>query len=222
MFTNWQLSRRLLVNPEECQVWHWLCKTFPQHHVNIKIPVTRFTRPLEPEQGKSLYKLLDGVYCTFTVCSPNGRVLGCADVMGANGLSSNNRQLKQNLLDKCGIVYYVLRPVSLPATATIRNDFLGETAAAESAMHNKPRAQRYQELEEALLAEARRKLSTTLGRQRYGRESRFSPLVPNSFPDALAHASSHGFEKGNVNDHALLPGSQYNSFLMPLESRHRE
>lgn len=49
IFANWPLSERRLVNTEECQVWHWMCKTFPVHQVNIKIPVTRFTQPLEHE-----------------------------------------------------------------------------------------------------------------------------------------------------------------------------
>lgn len=221
IFANWPLSERPLVNTEECQVLHWMCKTFPMHQVNIKIPVTRFTQPLERRQGESLHKILDGVYCTFTVCSPDGHVVGCADVMGANGLASRNRQLKQALLAKCGIAYCVLKPVSLPAQAAIRSDFLGETVPAEPVFKIKPREERHRELEEALLAEARLKLSTVLTRQRRIRDSEFAPLAANSCSHAVAHASQGSFEEVDASGHGMLAGWQHNSFLAPLESRPR-
>lgn len=203
-FTNWPLSVRPLVNTEECEVWRWMCKTFPAHQVNIKIPVTRFTLPLEREQAESLYKLLNGVYCTFTVCSPDGRVAGCADVMGANGPPGNNRQLKQALLAKCGIGYCVLNPTGLPTTAGIRSYFLNETVPAKPAKQTRPREERYRELEAALLAESRQKLSTALNRQRTIRDSGFSTLTPDSDGD-----------KGQ----SMRPVWQRNSFLVPLEGR---
>lgn len=174
--TNWPLARRPLVNSEESQVWHWMCKSFPLHQVNIKIPVTRFTHPLEGEQRENLYKLLSGVYCTFTVSAPDGRVVGCVDVIGVNGPAGANCQLKQALLVKCGIAYRVLRSVSLPTIAEIRSDFLGKAVLAEPAAQIKPREGRYREPEEALLAEARLKLSTALNRQRRFREREFTPL----------------------------------------------
>lgn len=204
ILANWPLATRPLVNVEECQVWHWMCKTFPVHQVNVKIPVTRFTRPLGRNQAENLYKLLNGVYCTFTICAPDGRVVGCADVMGVNGPTSDNRQLKQALLAKCGIAYWVLRPMSLPAEAAIRSDFLGESVPVEAAPLYKPRAEGNRELEEALLAEARLRLSMALNRQRHIRDSDLSPLMPNS---------------DSVNADRLLPGWQHNSFLVPLCSR---
>ena len=203
------------------KVWHWMCKTFPAHQVNIKVPVTRFTQPLEHEQGQSLYKLLNGVYCTFTVCSPDGRVVGCADVMGINGLAIGNQQLKQALLAKCGIAYCVLKPVSLPTIAAIRGVFLDETACAEPALKIKPREERHREFEEALMAEARLKLSTALTRQRHIRDSGFSPLAPSSYGQAVAHASQGNFKGADASGHGMLSGWQRNSFLMPLESRPR-
>ena len=204
ILANWPLATRPLVNVEECQVLHWMCKTFPVHQVNVKIPVTRFTRPLGREQAENLYKLLNGVYCTFTICAPDGRVVGCADVMGVNGPASNNRQLKQALLAKCGIAYCVLRPMSLPAAAAIRSDFLGESVPVETAPLHKSRAEGNRELEEALLAQARLRLSMALNRQRHIRDSDLSPLMPNS---------------DSVNGDNLLPGWQHNSFLVPLSSR---
>ena len=220
VFANWPLSERLLVNAEECLVWHWLCKTFPVHHVNIKIPVTRFTQPLEQKQGEHLFKLLDGVYCTFTVCAPDGRVVGCADVMGANGLASRNRQLKQALLAKCGIAYSVLQPLSLPTSAAMRSNFLGETVPAEPTPKIRPREERYRELEEALLTQARLKLSTELTRQRRIRDSGFAHLTPDLRSRALARTCGNEAKDTHANGHGLVTGWQHNSFLAPLDSRY--
>jgi hypothetical protein len=215
---NWPLARRPLVNSEESQVWHWMCQTFPMHQVNIKIPVTRFTHPLAGEQRENLYKLLNGVYCTFTVSAPDGRVVGCVDVIGVNGLASANCQLKQALLVKCGIAYRVLRPVSLPTIAEIRSDFLGEAVLDEPAAQIKPREGRYREFEEALLAEARLKLSTALNRQRRFREGEFTSLTPDTYSPAMAQASKSSQEGIDGKDLGLLPGWQRNSFLAPLDS----
>ncbi|MEP6589337.1 MAG: hypothetical protein ABJA84_11345 [Polaromonas sp.] len=208
---NWPLFARLLVNTEESQVLQWLCKTFPQHQVSIKIPVIRFTRPLELDQGQNLYRLLNGVYCTFTVCASDGHVVGCADVMGRNGLASSNRQFKQALLTQCHIPYCILKPGSLPATAAIRSEFLGETAPTEPvfaptgpALEHEPRAKRERELEEALLAEARLNLSTTLDRQRRHRDSGFLPLTPDSDSHAPAHAFKNNFEGSDFNNNYSL------------------
>lgn len=207
----WPLTERPLVNAQECPVWHWMCKAFPGHQVNIKIPVIRFTLPLDHGKRQDLYMLLKGVYCTFTVCSPEGRVLGWADVMGRNGLPSENRQLKQALLTQCGIAYRVLQPLNLLSVAEIRSDFLGEAPRAPvPAFKNKPRTERYREFEEGLLAEAGLKLSTARHRQRSLRDSQFSSLTP--YPDALARVHVFRNNAGNID-------WQPNSFLAPLGDR---
>ena len=41
----WPLDTRAIANTEELQVWHWLSRAFYDHHVMIKLPVTRFTLP---------------------------------------------------------------------------------------------------------------------------------------------------------------------------------
>ena len=73
----WPLHSRVMANTEECRVWGWLGRVFYDHHIMIKTPVTRFTVPQSREQGQNWYQLLSGVYCTFTVCSADGRVVGC-------------------------------------------------------------------------------------------------------------------------------------------------
>lgn len=153
---HWPLHARPLVNSEEMQLWRWLIETFDDHHVMLKVPVTRFTRPNPSENGLYWYGLLKNTTCTFAICSHDGQVVGCVDVPKPTGLSSKSRNLKHNLLAQCGISYAVLTPSRLPHPDDIRNDFLGEAAAKSRDLRR----------EEAALAAARTNLRKTLVHQR--------------------------------------------------------
>lgn len=196
---HWPLSTRALANSEEARVWHWLARAFYDHHVMIKLPVTRFTLPRDREQGMEWYKLLGSVYCTFTVCRSDGRVLGCLDVPGSAGLPRSTRALKHSLLTQCGLPYWVVRSNSLPTVAEIRAEFLGESALSQS--------MREREMEERAIIAAQANLRTVLSRQRNTRASDFSPL--STWPN-----STTGEPRSDFNSQW-----QENSFLMPLDSR---
>jgi len=211
----WPLNPRVLANTQERKVWRWLSQTFLDHHIMIKIPVIRFTLPRSKEQGLRWYKLLSGVYCTFTVCRSDGRVVGCVDMLGPHGLPRSNRHLKQTLLLQCGISYWVLEPDSLPTAEEIRTEFLGEAAASV----RPPERERARD--GTMINTARQNLSATINRQRRSRNSALSPLLPSSGPVPMggpenqrsadsSFASSSGFGSG---------WQQQNSFLTPLDSR---
>ena len=51
----WPLNPRPLANSGERHVWHWLRQTFPEHHVMVKLPVTRFTMPRAPGEGQEWF-----------------------------------------------------------------------------------------------------------------------------------------------------------------------
>ncbi|MFP5467047.1 MAG: DUF2726 domain-containing protein [Gammaproteobacteria bacterium] len=198
---HWPLSARPLANTEETRVWHWLARTFYDHHVMVKLPVTRFTLPRDPEQGKTWYTLLGSVYCTFTICRSDGRVIGCIDVPGQSGISRTVRQIKHSLLTQCGLPYWIVRSDSLPTVAEIRGEFLGETPLAQS--------MRERELEERAMA-AQTSLRTAIDRRRKNRQSDFTPLStwpPSSTEPRSDFHSNWGAE---------------NSFLQPLDSRKGE
>lgn len=195
----WPFNSRVLANTEERKVWRWLCQTFPEHHVMIKLPVTRFLLPHTKEQGRHWYDLLSGVYCTFTICRDDGHVIGCVDVPSRKRLSRSNRQLKKNLLAQCGIAYWVLESINLPAPAEIRAEFEGEIDSVA------PSDKR----DEAMFNTARTKLRTSLDRQRQGRNSE---SVPDSGPASRLPADSDFSFFGS----GLHQG---NSFLTPLDSR---
>lgn len=126
----WPLGARGLVSTDERDVLKWLRHTFHEHAVLVKVPVLPFTTPLDKEKGKANSErwraLLNEVYTTFTVCTADGKVVGCVDVPGKRGLSEANRELKEALLSDCGIAYTVVRGNHLPAGSAMRAAFLGE------------------------------------------------------------------------------------------------
>jgi hypothetical protein len=200
---HWPLAARPLANSEEARVWHWLARAFYDHHVMIKLPVTRFTLPRQREEGVDWYKLLGGVYCTFTVCKSDGRVVGCLDVPGPAGIPRSTRALKHSLLSQIGLPYWVVRSNSLPTVAEIRAEFLGESEFN--------RAMREREMEERAIIAAQTNLRSAINRQRSSRpHSDFNPLSsnwPNSVPADARSSDFHSQWQDN------------NSFLMPLDSR---
>ena len=127
--SKWPLTSRVLMTNEEYEVFKWLFMTFDDHLVMVKLPVLRFTLPLSKNEnggGARWQELLASVYCTFTVCTPDGHVVGCVDVPGKRGINRNNRQIKEALLSDCGIAYTVVRSANLPEGSAMRAAFLGE------------------------------------------------------------------------------------------------
>ena len=125
----WPLAARVVVTNQEHEVLTWLRATFHEHLVMVKLPVLRFTMPVDKEKnggGTHWQELLGGVYCTFTVCTTNGNVLGCVDVKGKRGMSKANRNLKESLLSDCHIAYTVVSSKALPRGSAMRAAFLGE------------------------------------------------------------------------------------------------
>lgn len=200
---HWPLASRALVNSEETLVWHWLARTFYDHHVMVKLPVTRFTLPRDPAQGKTWYHLLGSVYCTFTICKADGRVIGCVDVPGRSGIPRTVRQIKYSLLTQCGLPYWVLRSDNLPTVAEIRTEFLGESPLTQS--------MREREQEERAIIAAQANLRSAINRQRKSRgNSDFAPL--SAWPSGASDARPSDFHT-SWDD---------NSFLQPLDSRKGE
>ena len=210
---SWPLSPRAIVNSEERRVWRWLSRAFSDHAIMIKMPVTRFTMPRSPENSVHWFNLLNGAYCTFTVCTAEGRVVGCVDVPGPAGLSRRNQQLKHSLSTQCGIPYWLVRSANLPTMAEIRLEFLGEEAAfADAHAHD-----------QAAIAAAQRHLRSAIDRQRHSRHSDLAPLAPAVGPGPgtrrAAFAPDLGFagESGGSEFGSSFHGE--NSFLGSLDSR---
>lgn len=138
----WPLVSRVLITNEEYEVLKWLRTTFHDHMVMIKLPVLRFTKPTDLDKnggGKRWQDLLGGVYCTFTICTANGNVVGCVDVPGKRGISKSARQVKESLLEDCRIAYTLVRSTALPSSSAMRAAFLGEVEVEEQVEHQPTR-----------------------------------------------------------------------------------
>lgn len=185
----WPLNPRPLVNSAERRVWDWLRETFPDHQIVPKLPLTRFTMPRDPEQGREWFEMLSTAYCSFTICSPDGQVIGCVDVNGPRSLTRGNKHLKHTLLGQCGIGYWVMAADSFPRPELLRGEFLG---AGE--------AQLPERTQPADLNSARNHLHQALDR---GREQR----------------SQFGGLNESHTESDVTPWPQPDSFLASLDSR---
>lgn len=202
---HWPLQSRVIVNTEECRVWGWLAKVFYDHHVMIKMPVTRFTLPHSAASGEHWHELLSGVYCTFTICAGDGRVVGCVDVPRKGGFSRSNRQLKQSLLSECGMAYCVVNSDCFPAMAEIRTEFLGELALMPKGAKN----------DDHSVAAVRDKLRQSIERQRHNRISELGALMEDHRPEPADEGKSTSFDS----DFGMDAWQTNNSFISPLDSR---
>lgn len=106
----------------------------------VKVPILRFTMLHDAvktnltaksiatarDEGERWLELLNGIYATFTVCTTDGKVVGCVDVSDKQAIPKANRELKETLLLDCGIAYTVVSAFNLPAASIMRATFLGE------------------------------------------------------------------------------------------------
>lgn len=138
----WPLATRSLLTSEERAGLKWLKATFHDHMVMVKVPVLRFKVPTHKSQDTAAQRwqaLLNGVYCTYTVCTPQGKVVGCVDLPGKRGLPQATRELKEKLLSDCGLAYTVVLLADLPKNTAMRAAFLGEAQQQELLPHQTTR-----------------------------------------------------------------------------------
>lgn len=131
----WPLTARNMLNDEEREVLRWLYVTFHDHLIVVKVSVLRFTAPRHSDRDGTAARwqdLLNSVYCTYTICTQDGKVVGCMDLSGKRTVSKAKRELKEKLLADCGIGYAVLNPRDLPKAGAMRAAFLGEIEADDT------------------------------------------------------------------------------------------
>ena len=142
----WPLKRRPVFNNHEQEVWQSLRSIFHDHAVMVKIPILRFTQLREPKasmlqataevennarlNSEQWLEMLGGLYTTFTVCTMDGKVVGCMDVLGKLESSKSTRALKEALLLDCGIAYAVANAFNMTDARMLRELFLGELSGA--------------------------------------------------------------------------------------------
>ncbi len=214
----WPLTSRVLLTNEEYEVFKWLTSVFHDYLVMVKVPVLRFTVPISKEKnggGARWQQLLGGVYCTFTVCTTNGNVVGCVDVPAKRGLNRINRELKESLLSDCRIAYTVARSVKLPNAGAMRAAFLGEMAGGDGRSANTRGGDSnfHADLD-----------SFTREKRRAAKEAALKQLNENDALKPLAGHQAAGFNpdgSGAFGSGKLtrLPRKWDDSFILPDESR---
>ena len=121
---HWELRLRPLFSDVDRSVWLWLKQVFPEYEVLVKVPVVRFLSGSSSDL-ETLVQIKD-IYCTFTLCSPSGRVIGCIDVPGVKGLKASRRDFKKHFFSSMALTYAVLGADDLPTHEALREKFLNE------------------------------------------------------------------------------------------------
>jgi len=202
----WPFDPRRIATSDERKVWTWLRATFPDHQVLLKLPMARYVSPQRQEKAREWLQLLSNVYCTFTVCTNDGRVIGCIDVMASpDSLPPINRQIKETLLEQCGINYWAVLRDRLPTSETLRTEFIGGDPR-ELAME--PPASQFVPIDNV-----RQRLHQTLDRNRAHRNPS-APAPLDAQPNGMN--TDPGFAETQPSGYSQL---QPNSFLTPTQSR---
>lgn len=181
----WPFTRRRITGTAERELWQWLRQVFPDHHVLIKVPVARFLAPRDPEEARAWLRVLTGVYCTFAICTDDGHVIGCVDLVGPAGLPPGNLQIKQTLLAQCGVGYWSVSHDRPTNAASLRASFLGLERPHESGESQTGTDENPAFSKSLLVRQARHRLHETLDRNRFVRHSVQGELLENPLSDII-------------------------------------
>ena len=125
----WALTARPVFSTDERRVYRLLREALPHHIVLSKLPLVRFSQPVDPGRVRYWYDLLGAVHVTFAVCSANGRVLAAIDLDTDRGNSRRILQIKQSVLGACRIRYLRCPVDNLPTAAELQLLVPSSTAA---------------------------------------------------------------------------------------------
>ena len=118
--TEWALTARPVFSTDERRVYRLLREALPHHIVLSKLPLVRFSQPVDPSRVRYWYDLLASIHVTFAVCSANGRVLAAIDLDTDRGNSRRVLQIKQGVLGACRVRYLRCPVENLPSVAELQ------------------------------------------------------------------------------------------------------
>lgn len=206
--TEWALAARPVFSTDERRVYRLLREALPHHIVLSKLPLVRFSQPVDPGRVRYWYDLLGSIHVTFAVCSANGRVLAAIDLDTDRGNSRRVLQIKQAVLGACRVRYLRCPVENLPSVAELQ--LLVPQAGANARGPQAATAPAH------TLNQARDTLSSTVANRRAERTALWqdSSLFQDSFfaPDTRTEGS------GQSEFGTLGPGSGPRSRPSPLDS----
>jgi len=118
--TEWSLTARPVFSTDERRVYRLLREALPHHIVLSKLPLVRFSQPVDPARVRYWFDLLGAIHVTFAVCSANGRVLAAIDLDTDRGNSRRVLQIKQSVLGACRVRYLRCPVDHLPSIAELQ------------------------------------------------------------------------------------------------------
>ena len=205
--SEWALSARPVFSTDERRVYRLLREALPHHIVLSKLPLVRFSQPVDPSRVRYWYDLLGAIHVTFAVCSANGRVLAAIDLDTDRGNSRRVLQIKQAVLGACRVRYLRCTVENLPSVAELQ--LLVPQAGANARGPQAATAPTHS------LHQARDTLASTVANRRAERTALWqdSSLFQDSFfaPDTRSEGS------GQSEFGTLGPGSGPRSRPSPLD-----
>jgi hypothetical protein len=103
---DWPLAQRPVFTVAEHEMYTRLRTALPQHIVLSKVPLVRFSQPLNPKELAYWFNLLGPLHVSFIVCADGGRVLAAVDVERHDRSASHRAAtIKQAVLATCRIRY---------------------------------------------------------------------------------------------------------------------
>ena len=185
--TDWALTARPVFSTDERRVYRLLREALPHHIVLSKLPLVRFSQPVDPARVRFWYDLLGSIHVTFAVCSANGRVLAAIDLDTDRGNSRRVLQIKQAVLGACRVRYLRCPVENLPSVAELQLLVPQAGASARGPQAATPPSH--------TLHQARDTLASTVAHRRAERTALWqdSSLFQDSFfaPDTRSDGSGH-------------------------------
>lgn len=170
--TTWTLSARPVFSSEERRVYRQLRDAFPHHIVLSKLPLVRFTQPIDPNEVRYWYDLLGALHVSFAICSTNGRVLAAIDLEGDRGGSRRALQIKQSVLSACKVRHLRCTVDRLPSVPELQL-LVPQTGPAGRGPHAAPAVSEARDHLASTLANKRRERTTLWADSGYLQDSFF-------------------------------------------------
>jgi hypothetical protein len=113
----WTLTARPVFTTDERRGYRLLREALPHHVILSKLPLVRMCQPVDPNEVRYWFELLNSSHVTFAVCSANGRVLIAIDLDNERSGNTNRMvQIKRSVLNACR-VHYLRYPSNQMPTA---------------------------------------------------------------------------------------------------------
>lgn len=116
----WALAERPVFSSSERRVYNQLRLAFPKYIVVPKLPLVRLCQPSTPDRAGHWYQLIGAIHVSFAVCNANGHVLLVIDLDNGRTHSRRSTQIKEAVLEACGIERVHCTAEALPTQSELR------------------------------------------------------------------------------------------------------